>query len=202
MEHISGIYKITNIINNKIYIGSSNNIHKRKREHFCTLENGTHCNSHLQRAYNFYGKDNFKFEIIETCEEKDLLEVEQIYLDKYFDRGVNCYNENPVANKPPSRQNKIPWNKGKTGIYSEETLQKMKNNKKSTKCSEETRQKLIDKAKNKTFKTSKKVLCIEKNIIFKSINEASRATGTSRQNISKCCKGVRKTTGGYHWKYI
>lgn len=202
MKHISGIYKIKNIINNKIYIGSSNNIYKRKNEHFSALKNGSHCNAHLQRAYNFYGENNFIFEIIETCNEIDLLKVEQKYLDKYFDNGISCYNENPIANKPPSQKGKIPWNKGKTGIFPEEVLQRMSNSRKGIKLSEETKQKLRNVAKDKIFNTSKKILCVEKNITFKSINEAVRITGVERRNISKCCNGTRHTAGGYHWKFV
>lgn len=202
MKRIAGIYKITNIINNKIYIGSSNNIYKRKREHFSSLKNGTHCNIHLQRAYNIHGKSNFKFEVVEVCEEKDLLKIEQIYLDKYFDKGINCYNENPIACKPPSQQGKIPWNKGKHGIYSKETLQKISNSKKGMKYPEEARQKLINIARSKIFDTSKKVLCVETNTIFKSIKEAERITGVCRSNIPKCCNGTRKTAGGYHWEWV
>jgi len=33
------------------------------------------------------------------------------------------------------------------------------------------------------------------------ITEAAKATGAIRQHISKCCKGERKQTGGYRWKY-
>lgn len=202
MDNISGIYKITNIINNKIYIGSSNNVYKRKREHFSSLKNGTHCNIHLQRAYNFYGKNNFIFEVIEVCDEANLLKTEQNYLDKYFDNGINCYNENPVANKPPSQKGKVPWNKGKVGIYSQETLQKLSNSKKGFRHTEESKCKMINISKNKVYITSKKVLCIEKNIIFKSINEAGRITGVERKNISQCCNGKRKTAGGYHWQFV
>ena len=202
MEHISGIYQIRNLVNDKIYIGSSNDLLKRKREHFCTLENGTHCNAHLQRAYNFYGKNNFKFEIIEICEEKYLLEVEQIYLDKYFDKGINCYNENPMANKPPSQQGRPPWNKGKNNIYSNQTLQKMSQAKKGKNLSEKHKLKIRQTTQNKEYSTSKKVLCVETNTVFKSIKEAGRITSVSSVNIPKCCNGIRKTAGGYHWKWV
>lgn len=49
---------------------------------------------------------------------------------------------------------------------------------------------------------SKKVICIETNFTYESVNEASRQTGFDKGNISKCCLGKSKTTGGYHWKYI
>ncbi len=73
-----GIYKITNKVNSKIYIGSTNNFSRRKREHFRSIEK-LRGNSILRNAINKYGKDNFIFEIIE--ETSDLLEREQHYID-------------------------------------------------------------------------------------------------------------------------
>jgi hypothetical protein len=48
-------------------------------------------------------------------------------------------------------------------------------------------------------KTYKKVKCIETNVIYKSITEASIKCNTHRVNISRCLHGKRKTAGGYHW---
>lgn len=48
----------------------------------------------------------------------------------------------------------------------------------------------------------KRVLCIETGVIYESTSDASRKTGLSQSNISECCRGIRKTTGGYTWKYI
>ncbi len=202
MKRISGIYKIQNIINNKIYIGSSNDVYKRKKEHFSSLKNGTHCNTHLQRAYNFYGENSFKFFVITTCKEDDLLRLEQTYLNKYFDKGINCYNENPMANKPPSQQGKPPWNKGKNNVYSNQALQKMSQAKKGKNLSEKHKLKIRQTTQNKEYSTSKKVLCIETNTIFKSIKDAERITGVSRSNIPKCCNGIRNTAGGFHWEWV
>ena len=78
-----GIYKITNKINNKPYIGSSNNIKRRWRQHISLLNNNKHHSIKLQRAWNKYGQDNFKFEILEECEVEKLLYLEQFYIDKY-----------------------------------------------------------------------------------------------------------------------
>jgi group I intron endonuclease len=78
----SGIYKITNIINNKIYIGSAVNFIKRKQYHIRMIKNKKHCNKHLEKSFLKYGLENFKFEIIEIVENKNLLlEREQFYLD-------------------------------------------------------------------------------------------------------------------------
>ena len=54
-----GIYKITNKINNKIYIGSSYSISKRISEHKYQLRRNSHPNIHLQSSWNKYGEDNF-----------------------------------------------------------------------------------------------------------------------------------------------
>lgn len=78
-----GVYKITNIINGKIYIGSSKDIDRRWREHTYSLEDNTHSNQKLQNAWNKYGRQNFKFEIIELCDERHQFEREQYYLDLY-----------------------------------------------------------------------------------------------------------------------
>ena len=77
----SGIYQIKNICTNKFYIGSALNIEKRKNEHFNLLLRNRHFNSHLQNAWNKYGEENFKFEILEECEREKLIEKEQYYLD-------------------------------------------------------------------------------------------------------------------------
>jgi len=83
MENKIAIYKIINIINNKVYVGSSKNINKRKSRHFCDLRDNKHSNKHLQNSYNKYGKNNFKFEIIEYIDnENKLLEREQYWIDK------------------------------------------------------------------------------------------------------------------------
>lgn len=50
-------------------------------------------------------------------------------------------------------------------------------------------------------KASKPVQCIETGIIYKSAVEAEKKTGSCSRHIAHVCKGKRKTTNGYHWKY-
>lgn len=73
----SGVYKITNLANKKIYIGYAQNLYKRKYYHFLTLEENSHSNCYLQEEYLKYGKENFKFEIIEFCSKELLARQEQ-----------------------------------------------------------------------------------------------------------------------------
>lgn len=49
---------------------------------------------------------------------------------------------------------------------------------------------------------SKKVLCVETGEIFDSTMEAERKTQIFHQGISFACIGKRKTTGGFHWRYV
>lgn len=101
----AGIYKIINEVNGKFYIGSSVRLRRRKNEHFHELSLGKHSNTYLQNAYNKYGKDNFKWEIIEYIEriedieqfKKKILEREQYWIDKYKEEGYVLYNIRPTA---------------------------------------------------------------------------------------------------------
>lgn len=49
---------------------------------------------------------------------------------------------------------------------------------------------------------SKAVYCVELDREYKSQTEAANDLGIDRKGISKCCLGVYKTCGGYHWRYV
>ena len=85
-KNIAGIYKISNIVNNKVYIGSSVSILKRLYSHKILLINNKHYNKHLQCSYNIYGSSNFSFDIIEKIENFNktiLKEREEFYILYY-----------------------------------------------------------------------------------------------------------------------
>jgi group I intron endonuclease len=86
----SGIYSITNTLNNKVYFGSAKNISRRWLEHQKDLEDNTHSNKHLQRAYN--KKTKLEYKILFYCDVSNLLFYEQKLLDQNWDNGVSCYN--------------------------------------------------------------------------------------------------------------
>ena len=81
--NVTGIYKITNVVNGKCYIGQSSDLVSRIRKHIRELLNKTHHNEHLQNAYNTYGTGNFTIEIIEECSEENLDEREIFWIDFY-----------------------------------------------------------------------------------------------------------------------
>ena len=76
-----GIYKIYCDSNNRTYIGSSNNIERRFKEHLGDLRNNRHSNQYLQNSYNKYGEDSFSFNIITNCYEQERFKLEQFYID-------------------------------------------------------------------------------------------------------------------------
>lgn len=96
----SGIYKITNSITGKFYIGSTKDSDKRWYDHKRELILNIHINPKLQHSWNFHGEDKFVFSIIEEVEPDQikLFEREQYYLDtlKPYEREVG-YNICPVA---------------------------------------------------------------------------------------------------------
>lgn len=117
-----GIYKIVNLVNSKIYVGSSINLKSRKYAHFNTLLKNRHDNNYLQNAYNKYGKENFKWEVIEYIDKlEDKKELKKILLDKeqYWINSLKVCNKNIGYNLAPVAGNCL-------GIVpSEETRRKM-----------------------------------------------------------------------------
>jgi group I intron endonuclease len=79
-----GIYKIENLINGRIYIGSSVDINKRINRHKNDLVNNKHVNCYLQRDFNKYGLYSYTFEFLELCDRDNLKILEQKYLDEIF----------------------------------------------------------------------------------------------------------------------
>jgi len=79
----SGIYYIKCLVNNKLYIGLTNNLRKRFNIHKHYLRNNKHDNPYLQNAWNKYNEDNFEFGVFEYCNENLLSEKEIFYINKY-----------------------------------------------------------------------------------------------------------------------
>lgn len=91
----SGIYYIYNLINNKCYIGSTCNFHKRKLQHFSSLRGNRHRNIKLQKSFDKHGEENFEFGIIEYVKVSDLLNSEQKWMDFFKPE----YNIIPFADR-------------------------------------------------------------------------------------------------------
>lgn len=124
-KNVWGIYSITNLINNKKYIGSAINIYERLTQHYNELNKQKHFNKHLQQSWLKYGEDNFIFRIVEVCiniEYSDLLKKEDEYIKKYNTLDSNVgYNkrlnsEFPILNRDSILKREAKVNKKKIKI--------------------------------------------------------------------------------------
>ena len=83
-KNITGIYKITNIVNNKCYVGQAVNVGERWKQHIRKgLGAETPTKNKLYPAMDKYGVHNFTFELIEECKREDLNSREDYWQD-YF----------------------------------------------------------------------------------------------------------------------
>lgn len=226
-----GIYKITNLINGKTYIGQSIDIQRRFWEHRCVSHES---NRHLKYALQKYGKDNFKYEVLEECDESLLDERERYYIAKHkpeynvTNGGQDSLRRYPdEIKKKISQKAKEQW----ANMSNEEKADRIANNLKGPKkghaVSEETRKKLrdfnigkkqssetIEKRKETMRKKKsagyvqtnashrKKIICIETGEIFESVKEASESLGIRASNISHVLKGRQKTAKGFRFEYL
>ena len=93
---MEGIYCIEHIKSKTKYYGSSTNVEKRIKQHKVALQKQSHCNIHLQRAFNKYGISSFKFYLVEETHFNDyrlLFDLEQTYIDN----NTDGYNLSPAG---------------------------------------------------------------------------------------------------------
>ena len=103
-----GVYKITNNLNNKSYIGISTDIERRWADHKLQYNWTRESKKSLYQAFIKYGIQNFTFEILEECTITELGEKEKYYI-KYYDTYKNGYNsttggEDNVGDSHPSHK--------------------------------------------------------------------------------------------------
>lgn len=113
----TGVYKILNIINNKIYVGSSaKDLKRRWKTHLYNLRKQKHINKHLQSSYNKYGENNFKFEVIEYCYPELCIEREQFYIDTLNPLYNKCPTAGSVLGFKHTKESREKSSKRRTGI--------------------------------------------------------------------------------------
>lgn len=197
------IYKITNNIDGKAYIGQTINLKERKRNHRNAKDDYS-----IHKAIRKYGFENFSWEILEECP-KERLNEREIYWIAYYNTYNDGYNETKGGDNADSLVNWIKQHKEEHIIQAKKNLEIANQYNKSHR--EEHLEQLAKVRPIGVNKTKRKVCCIEKNLIFDSLADAERWSMSdandnnkkaAHQHISKVCSGKRKTCGGYHWKYI
>jgi group I intron endonuclease len=226
-----GIYRITNLVNGKTYIGQSIDIKRRFCDHRCISHES---NIHLKRALKKYGKDNFRYEVLEECDISELDEKEIYYISTLKPEyniasggqsSLRAYPEE--VKKVISQKAKAQWErmtdeekryriehnlKGqpKGHPVSAETREKLRDENLGKKQSAETinkrKQTFIEKKKNGYVQTNaghrKKIICVETGEIFDSVKETGEHLNVNPSNISHVLKGRQKSVKGYHFEYL
>lgn len=224
------IYCIKNIINNKIYIGSTCDFKRRKKRHLLQLRTNSHHSILLQRAYNKYGEDNFTFEVLEIItDKKELLKKEQEYIDNLKPFAPNGYNVSHLAtncclygeengmygkhgtNNPNyGRKNSIESNKKisesqKGKIINQETRNKISEKNKGKEAYNKGSHLSDPQKNNLSIKNSKKI--IQYNLfgeplkVWKNALEASQELNIDNTAISNNCLKKTKTNYNSFWRF-
>ena len=202
------IYKITNKVNNKIYIGQTvQSINHRWRQHVSEAYGESKC-AHLHAAIRKYGEDNFTVEKIEECSQNQLNEKEEYWINYYnsYREGYNLTCGGDGVNKQVDQAvlEKL-WDEGLTvseigervGFTRQWVRQRLLQYDKYSQ--EESNARGVNKCKKS------KGHCVyqlddNRNIvgIFNSIKEATEKTGIT--NISRSCLNHTRA-GNYYWVY-
>lgn len=181
------VYLRTNLINGKQYVGQTNNFEAREREWKCLKSK--YANNDFMIDREKYGISNFKVEIlaeVETLEKS--WELEEKFIKEFNTRVPNGYNRayggrtnkggnDGYHNGNEYKKGNEPWNKGVKGIH----------------LSSETEFKGLQVVKLKNG------VLIE--IYDKILDAAKDNIGCYTSSIAQCCKGTRKTAGGFEWMY-
>ena len=189
IKNNSGVYKIINKINKKIYIGSSKDISKRWNEHKSSFINKKHHSKHLQRSIEKYGIDNFVFEVICYCDIKNLLRFEQKCLDIYkpWDREVG-YNICKVAG---STLGVVPSQETRNKISASNKGKSLDKKRKNLNILQELKRRKIERVDLITGEIKE----------YASLRDANR-DGFNLGNILRCCQNERPKHKGFYWKYL
>ena len=225
VDRLVGIYKITCLVNGRIYIGATTDSYKRFEKHKWMLQHNQHSNSDLQNAWNKYGEENFAFNWVTECSKEERFSVETAILKEYGwpDRTkIFNFESGGIKNKHISNETKQKisvFNKGKHLSDEHKTkLRLAKLGKKGHSPTQEQKIAASTRMKNKKPNTNSLMALQKSNLNhqtailqfdlsgrlikeWEGINLAARATNSQSSLIHKCCNGIRSKHNGFIWKY-
>ncbi|MCY1389902.1 group I intron endonuclease [compost metagenome] len=202
---VSGVYILRCENDERVYIGSSNNIRRRWQSHMGFLRRGNHSNSNLQDAFDRFGAESFSYDVMEECELFELREREQYHLDCKIQAG------DPVFNISEYTDCSMRGRCGEQNPFfgrqhNEKTKSLLSQKNKGRKLSDAVRRKMSASkiGKPRLYETGKpkiRVKCIETGEIFESVTHAALAKGRENPSgIFSVLAGRQKKAYGLHWK--
>jgi len=206
------IYKITNRIDKKIYVGQTiQDVEARWKDH---LKKGSNCR-YLKSAINKYGLDNFDFKLVCITFDNLLDDMEIKYIEQYNSLVPNGYNlrlggnsgrhnaetKQKISDTLKNRyQNGLIHPRNQLGkLHSEISKKKISESLKGRKMSQESINKRI--LSRRIYKIIQLDIHGNRLNTFDSCKEAGEYIGISLGSISSCCNGKRKTAKGFVWVY-
>jgi len=186
MEKVSGIYMIKNLVTGRVYVGSSVNMESRWSIHKHSLKHRKHHNSYLQNSYNKYGKEAFKFSIIEECT-KDKLEEREQYWYEFFKANSKVYNV----------RNDVRTCRGVK--HSKEFKKKISNiqkNRKREPLSKETKEKISGSLKGRVSPRKGKKLSEESKRKISESNKGKKLSEEHKQKLREAGRGRKSWLKG------
>lgn len=200
----TGIYQISNLINNKIYIGSTQkNFRNRLWEHYSDLRRNAHGNNYFQKAYNKYGEDNFLFSIIEYVSPENCIAREQYYLDTknpFKEKGYNLYpSARGGLGYKHSKETKEKMSEiGKKKPINPIAIEAMKKANTGRKSPDHVNKRMSEMLSKPVIQLSLEGIFIRE---WKSCTEATLSFGVNSNdsNIAACTRGKCKSARGFLW---
>ena len=199
--------KITNNINNKVYIGQTiDSLEKRFYKHCWEAQHSNDRTSPLHQAMRKYGIQNFTIVVIEECENSNLNNREKYWIKQYntfLGDGYNATLGGEGNAKLDEEEVLSLWWSGKNQKEIAEILSCDRHT--VSRCLSSNNIPYEERQKNKYGNKAKTVLQInlEGEIVaeYDSATIAAKETNSSLPGISLVCNGKRKTHNGYVWKY-
>jgi group I intron endonuclease len=177
------LYEIKNSVNGNCYIGSTINAKQRWMHHRTMLRKGKHHSFILQKAWDKYGEENFKFNILLICDVKDRFDYENRFMK------LQNYNVLRTAHETAIRKQYKP---------TQEAIEKMRAGIKKSLASPEARERLrkarlgYKQTKEAIQKTAiskwKPVYCKEIEVSFLNQKYAAEYLGYARSTVTEALK--------------
>lgn len=178
------LYQIRNVENDMPYIGMlSRNTKKRRNQHFSLLRLNKHDNDYLQKAFNKYGEDSFRFEILQELPDDKLLQAETDELSQYIKNGKidrdRCYNLVATPHRP---------------VMTEETKHKLSVALMGKPKSVEHRRKISERQKGNSFFAGRKHTK-ESKLLMAAAKIGTKASEETLKKMSQSQKGHNRNVG-------